>query len=290
MTDYARIEKVIRHIAAHYREQPDLGELASVAGLSPHHFHRLFKAWAGTTPKDFVQHLTALEARRRLQAGGDVLGTALDVGLSGPGRLHDLCVSLEAASPGEIKSGGRGWTLVAGCGETPFGRALLAWTPRGICRLAFLDSDAGAAQAEAELRRDWPQAEWRRDDREAGRRLRAMFEPCRLPPPAGEGRQDAEEGRRWQVLVRGTKFQQRVWRALVEVPAGAVETYSGLARRIGAPRGARAVGSAVGDNPVAFLIPCHRVIQASGACGNYHWGTERKKAMLVRERISARLK
>lgn len=280
MADYERIEKVIRHLAANHRQQPDLQRLAAVAGLSLHDFHRLCKTWAGTTPKDLVQHLTALEARKLLRADGDVHGAALEVGLPGLARLHDLQVSLEAASPGEIRSGGAGWVIRWGSGRTPFGQALLAWTPRGIARLSFVNAAGEGARELLEwLQREWPGAEWKRDERHARRWLRAMFQPGSLLCTA------AGEPLRWQVLVRGSPFQQKVWRALVELPAGRVVTYSGLARRIGSPRSARAVGAAAGDNPVAFLIPCHRVIQASGACGHYRWGAERKKAMLVWERI-----
>lgn len=278
MDDYQKIEAVIRHVVAHAKEQPRLEELAARVHLSPFHFHRLFKRWAGATPKDFLQHLTALEARRLLREGNDVLGTALEAGLSGPGRLHDLCVTVEAASPGEIRRGGRGWTITVGVGETPFGRAWLARTPRGLGQLVFVPSRADEAEARAALAADWPEARLVRDDREAARLLHAVFEP-RGPDKARAP---------WTVWVRGTAFQLRVWRALVRLPAGSTATYAALARLIGAPKACRAVGSAVGANPVAVLIPCHRVIQSTGASGEYRWGPLRKKALLAWEGCRAR--
>ncbi len=274
MSDYQRVAEIIEYLAQNFREQPDLDSLASMVGLSTFHFHRLFRRWAGTTPKTFLQHLTAEEAKRLLRGGDSVLDTALDVGLSGPGRLHDLCVSLEAASPGEIKSGGEGWDITGGFCETPFGQALIAIGPRGVCGFAFV---AEAASLNAEwiaLQESWPNAKLQRNDESAQTVAQSIFsydqvrshrEPIRL-------------------LVKGTTFQTRVWRALVEIPLGQVRSYTQIAARLASARSARAVGSAVSRNPIAFLIPCHRVIHASGMPGNYHWGATRKRAILAWER------
>lgn len=277
VNDFKTIETVIRHVAAHARSQPRLEELAARVHLSPFHFHRLFKRWVGTTPKDFLQHLTALEARRLLQEGNDVLGTALEVGLSGPGRLHDLCVHVEAASPGEIRRGGRGWTITAGAGETPFGRAWVARMPRGIGQLVFTPTRTDEAEARAALASEWPEARIVRDDADAARLLASVFHPARAGTP----------GQSWTVWVKGSAFQLRVWRALVRLPVGSTAPYAAIARSIGAPKACRAVGSAVGRNPVAYLIPCHRVIQSTGASGDYRWGPLRKKALLAWEACRA---
>ena len=241
MNDYERIAAVIRYLDTHATEQPNLKALADSVGLSAFHFHRLFKKWAGVTPKDFLQCLTLAHAKRLLRDGESVLAAALDAGLSGPGRLHDLSLNLEAATPGELKSGGQGWEIRYGVAETPFGECLVGVGPRGICHLAFEDSDAA-------LQSDWPAARFIRDDEAAQRIAVQVFQrtagPCQL-----------------RAFVCGTAFQVRVWRALVRVPAGVLVSYRRLAAAIGQPGAARAVGTAVGQNPLAYLIPCHRVIQ-----------------------------
>jgi len=267
--DYQRIETIIRYLDAHHTDQPALDELAGLVGLSSSHFHRLFSSWAGVTPKDFLQCLTFADVRRRLKNGESVLQAALDAGLSGPGRLHDLCVTLEAASPGELKSGGAGWTIVAGFTATPFGQALLAEGRRGICELAFVD-DGGETRAWKKLQKDWPKAEIARNDAAATGTAEKLF----LKAPGAAN---------LRAFVRGTDFQVRVWRALLQVPSNTVVTYGRLAAAIGQPRAARAVGSAVGQNSTGFLIPCHRVIRETGVVGDYRWGTTRKRAMLAWE-------
>ena len=268
MNDYERIARVIRYVDAHHAEQPSLSELAREAGLSDFHFHRLFSAWAGVTPKNFLQWLTFSRAQGLLREGESVLAAALESGLSGPGRLHDLCLRLEAASPGEIKSGGAGWTMTAGFAPSPFGDCLAARGPRGLCHLSFVDSDRQAAWVE--LKKLWPNADWQRDDTAAQAMLNGVFaRPGQL-----------ESRRPLTVFVKGTDFQLRVWRALLRVPSGRVATYGQLAAAIGAPSAARAVGSAVGSNELAWLIPCHRIIRQTGATGEYRWGAERKRAML----------
>lgn len=266
MNSYARMERILRWLDAHATSQPTLAEMAAVAGLGESHFHHEFVRWTGVTPKDFVQCLTLADAKERLARGEAVLEASTEVGLSGPGRLHDLCVSLEAATPGEIKSGGAGITIHWGIAESPFGPCLLGETARGICLLSFLEEETAPSDLESE----WPRAIWIRDDERAARRVDALF---RLTP-------DAAPLRAW---LRGSAFQVRVWRALLEIPPGALSTYGRLAAAIGNPGAARAVGSAVGSNPVAFLIPCHRVIRETGAISGYRWGVGRKRALLAWE-------
>jgi AraC family transcriptional regulator of adaptative response/methylated-DNA-[protein]-cysteine methyltransferase len=276
MNDYERIARVIRYMDEHGAAQPRLSVLADVAGMSEFHFHRLFSSWAGTTPKHFLQCLTFERARDLLAQGNGVLQSALESGLSGPGRLHDLCVNLEAASPGEIKSGGAGWTIEAGFGDSPFGRCLIAQSPRGICHLSFADDDQEAAWDEmAQL---WPNAQWVRDDGKAKKLLQTIFH--QLNGHAAPHRLTA--------FVKGTEFQLRVWRALLRIPAGSLTSYGRLASEIGQPTAARAVGSAVGSNDIAWLIPCHRVIRETAAIGGYRWGLVRKRAMLSYEATAGR--
>lgn len=275
MNDYERIAQIIRFLDGHQSEQPDLSSLARRAGLSPFHFHRLFSTWAGITPKDFLQCLTLAHARKLLQGGENILDTAFESGLSGPGRLHDLCVHLEAASPGELKSGGAGWTISCGYANSPFGKCFIAESPRGICHLSFAE-DQNEKAVVAELQKDWPKARIRRDDSMAARWVSKIFiHPERVSPQQP-----------LRAFVRGTRFQVRVWRALLQVKPGTLTSYSRLARSIGkTPSFARAVGTAVGQNPLAYLIPCHRVIRETGVFGDYHWGTDRKRAIIAWESV-----
>lgn len=277
MNDYERVARVIRWLDERHTSQPDLAGLARAAGLSMAHFHRLFVKWAGVTPKDFLQALTARHARQLLLAGGSVLDAALATGLSGPGRLHDLCVTLEAASPGEIKSGGAGWTLEAGFAPSPFGTLLAATGPRGICHLAFVDKPDKEGAWER-LRAAWPNARLQRNDVLAANVSQSVFQA-----PAGERRPSG-----LRAYVRGTEFQVRVWRALLEVPPGRLVSYQQLATHVGSPSAARVVGSAVGQNPLAGLIPCHRVIRTTGVLGDYRWGATRKRAIIGWETAAAR--
>ncbi|MSQ52579.1 MAG: methylated-DNA--[protein]-cysteine S-methyltransferase [Betaproteobacteria bacterium] len=273
MNDYERVARVIRYLDSHRAEQPSLTVLAAVAGLSAFHFHRLFSLWAGVTPKDFLQCLSLAHARVLLRQGETVLEAAYSAGLSGPGRLHDLAVSLDAATPGEIKSGGEGWIMKAGFSETPFGRCLIASSPRGICHISFAENGLGGEDDLDCLRNEWPRASLRRDD-VAAREVAAMMFVPRVSPPSAP---------RLRVLVRGSSFQVRVWRALLNIPTGALVSYGGLATALGAPAAARAVGGAVAKNKIAYLIPCHRVIRETGVVGEYRWGHERKRAMLAWE-------
>lgn len=272
MNDYERIARVIQYLEDRHVEQPDLTTLARRAGLSQFHFHRLFSTWAGITPKDFLQCLTLAHAKALLREGESVLEAALESGLSGPARLHDLCVNLEAASPGELKSGGAGWTLSAGFAGSPFGKCLVGEGPRGICHLSFVEPEDGQS-ALAALRQEWPEARFRRDDAAAERVVaRAFTRPL-----------DSTSRPALRAFVRGTPFQVRVWRALLAVPPGTLTSYGRLAAAIGQPSAARAVGTAVGRNPLAWLIPCHRVIRETGVVGDYRWGPTRKRAMLTWE-------
>lgn len=274
VNDYDRIARIIRHLDAHHTEQPSLADLAKIAGLSQFHFHRLFSTWAGITPKDFLQCLTLEHVKKSLRNGASVLDATYDAGLSSPGRLHDLCVDLEAASPGEVKMGGEGWTILAGFADTPFGRCLIGQNPRGVCHLSFSDSQSDVTALQS-LRESWPAAKLKRDDSTAARLAAEIFSNS----PGGASRPTL------RVFVQGTAFQVRVWRALLQVQPGAVTTYGRLAQALGQPSAARAVGSAVGANPVAYLIPCHRVIRETRVLGGYHWDPVRKHAMLAWETV-----
>ena len=263
--DYDRIARAIGYLRRHIAEQPDLAAAARHANLSEHHFQRLFTRWAGVSPKRFVQYLTVEHAKSRL-GSGNVLDLAGAVGLSGPGRLHDLFVTLEAMSPGEYRAGGAGLAIRYGVHESPFGPAVVAATARGICALHFID---GKGDGVEQLRAHWPEAELRQDAAGTAAIAERIFQP--LSSPAG---------RPLALLVKGTNFQIKVWRAPLELPLGSIASYRHIAARIGAPGSARAVGGAIGANPIAWLIPCHRVIRETGLLGGYRWGTDRKAAML----------
>lgn len=270
MNDYERIARIIRHLDEHRVTQPSLQELAAVAGLSEFHFHRLFHRWAGVTPKDFLQCLTVEFAKRRLRESVSVLDAALEAGLSGPGRLHDLLITLEAASPGEFKREGAGMSIRWGFAESPFGRCSIGWNGRGVCHLAFHDC-VDETVAPDQLAKHWAAAELVSDE-SAQAQADAIFNRN----PAGK--------QELRAFVRGTPFQLKVWRALLHIPLGHLVTYGGIARTIGVPGGVRAVGTACGRNPIAFLIPCHRVIRETGIMQGYRWGTMRKRAILAWER------
>jgi AraC family transcriptional regulator of adaptative response/methylated-DNA-[protein]-cysteine methyltransferase len=264
--DYERIGRAIAYLRRHAEDQPDLAAAARHVNLSEHHFQRLFTSWAGVSPKRFVQYLTLEHAKSRLGGAGSVLDLSGAVGLSGPGRLHDLFVTLEAMSPGEYRAGGAGLVIRYGVHDSPFGPALVAATARGICALRFLDARDDGAE---ELRADWPEAELRHDVAGTASIAERVFQPLSSP-----------RKRALALLVKGSNFQIKVWRALLALPPGSLTSYGQLAARVGAPGSARAVGGAVGANPIAWLIPCHRVIRESGLLGGYRWGIDRKAAML----------
>lgn len=264
--DFARIARAIRYIDAHFRAQPRLASIAAAAHLSEFHFNRLFRRWAGVTPRQYLAFVTARAARGALASAPSVLEAAYAVGLSGPGRLHDLLVTLEAVTPGELKAGGAGVALTAGFSDTPFGRALLARTARGVAHLSFVEPGA-EARALAALQREWPRAAVTRSDAAAAALAAQIWEGSAAGP--------------LRLAVKGTNFQLKVWQALLEGRAATTTTYAQLAAAAGVPGAARAVGNAVGANPVAWLIPCHTVLRQDGALGGYHWGEDRKRAMLA---------
>jgi AraC family transcriptional regulator of adaptative response/methylated-DNA-[protein]-cysteine methyltransferase len=273
--DYQRIERAIRYLQAHFLEQPDLATVARAAHLSEYHFQRLFSRWAGISPKRFLQFLTLEHAKRQLADSKGLLTAALDSGLSGPGRLHDLFISAEAVTLGEFKSRGAGIRIEYGFHPTRFGPCLLGLTRRGICWLSFV-SDTGKRAALQELKSHWGGATFAEQPDATGPVAGRIF-------PGLARRQKSP----LSLLLMGTNFQIKVWRALLEIPAGAVASYEAIGARIGAAKAARAIGSAVGQNAVAYLIPCHRVIRKSGAPGGYRWGGERKRAMLAWEAARA---
>ncbi|MXZ26969.1 MAG: methylated-DNA--[protein]-cysteine S-methyltransferase [Gammaproteobacteria bacterium] len=270
-TDYDRIEAAIRYLARHRRRQPELADLAAHVGLSQSHLHRLFSRWAGVTPKRFLEFLTVQHAKKLLDNSESVLAAAYGSGLTGPGRLHDHFVTVEAVTPGEYRSRGAGLTVRFGTGESPFGPVFVAWTERGVCRVGFAADGDVSAEKET-LRRTWARASFEGDELMATALARSIFA---APFEA--------EGRPLTVHVRGTNFQLAVWRALLRVPPGQVVTYGRLGEEVCGAQAARATGNAVGKNPIAFLIPCHRVIRAGGITGNYAGGVTRKRCMLAWE-------
>ncbi|HEY2526944.1 MAG TPA: bifunctional helix-turn-helix domain-containing protein/methylated-DNA--[protein]-cysteine S-methyltransferase [Xanthobacteraceae bacterium] len=266
--DYDVVRRAIGHIRGHWREQPEIEAIAEAAGVTPTELHHLFRRWAGITPKAFLQALTLDRARQLLRDSASVLDATYEVGLSGPGRLHDLFVTHEAMSPGEWKSGGEGLTVRFGFHPSPFGSALIMATDRGLAGVAF--ADAGEEQtALADMRRRWPRARYVEDTVHTTPIARRIFDPAQWRP---------EEPLR--VVLIGTDWEVRVWEALLRIPMGRLATYSGIAEKVCTPAAARAVGAAVGKNPLAFVVPCHRVIGKAGELTGYHWGLTRKRAML----------
>jgi AraC family transcriptional regulator of adaptative response/methylated-DNA-[protein]-cysteine methyltransferase len=269
--DYQRIEKAILYLQKHFLDQPDLTQVASAVHLSEFHFQRLFSRWAGISPKRFLQFLTVEHAKRQLADFKPVLDVALDSGLSSPGRLHDLFVSVDAVSPGEFKSRGAGLTIEYGIHPTPFGSCLLGVTRRGLCWLSFLENEK-RAQGVAEMKEHWSGAAFIECPEAAAAVVARIFSanpaPASLP---------------LNLLVMGTNFQVKVWQALLNIPAGAVASYDSIGKLIGAPKSARAIGAAVGQNAIAYLIPCHRIIRNTGLLGGYRWGEARKQIILAWE-------
>ena len=266
--DYDVVRRAIAHIRGNWREQPEIETIAEAAGVTPTELHHLFRRWAGITPKAFLQALTLDRARQLLRDSASVLDTTFEVGLSGPGRLHDLFVTHEAMSPGEWKTGGEGATISYGFHPSPFGIALVMATERGLAGLAFAD-DGKEKAALADMRGRWLNARYVEDSARTALLARRVFDP-----------------RRWQadeplrVVLIGTDFEVRVWETLMKIPMGRATTYSDIAGNLGKPKAARAVGTAVGKNPISFVVPCHRVIGKSGELTGYHWGLTRKRAML----------
>lgn len=275
--DFERIRRAIGYLERHHRDHPDLDRIAAEVHLSPFHFQRLFTRWAGVSPKQFLRYLSVEHAKAALEAGESVLEATFEAGLSAPGRLHDLFVTFEAVTPGEYKTMAAGLEISWGIHPTRFGAVLVAATDRGLCGLGFVEPSGEAAAVE-DLRRRWPRALLRRDREATRARAEHLFEPQATRPAAAP----------LKLWVKGTNFQIKVWEALLRVPFGGLASYGGLARAIGRPNAARAVGRAVADNPIAYLIPCHRVIRASGRFEtDYRWGTARKRALIGWEAATA---
>jgi AraC family transcriptional regulator of adaptative response/methylated-DNA-[protein]-cysteine methyltransferase len=266
--DYHRIAQAIAFIQQHYQQQPDLATLAHHVHLSPYHFQRLFTKWTGISPKRFLQYLTVESAKSQMLPNKSILDLSLELGLSGSGRLHDLFVNLEALSPGEFKTQGANLSIRYGIHPTPFGFVLIAVTDRGICHLSFPDEEY-LQNPEKLLRLTLMNAEIIPDSRVTQPLIEQIFNPdiFNNPQPL-------------TLLVKGTNFQIQVWQALLKIPLGQTTTYQQIAQGIHRPTAARAVGNAVGQNPIAYLIPCHRVIKSSGQLGGYRWGSERKATLL----------
>lgn len=271
-SDYQRIEKAILFLDRNFQAQPGLAQVARHVGLSEYHFQRLFRRWAGISPKRFLQFLTVGYAKELLQQSRSLLDVTYEAGLSSPSRLHDLFVTVEAITPGEFKSRGAGLTITWGVHLTPFGECVLGVTEKGICGLVFV-ADRNPSGAIAGLRHRWPGATFIQDWKVTEPYVRRIFSRA------------AASSRRLTLFLKGTNFQIKVWEALLRIPSGAVVSYSDLARYIGSPGASRAVGTAVANNPIAFVIPCHRVIRNAGIIGQYRWGSTRKKAILGREAV-----
>ncbi|MFN3689019.1 methylated-DNA--[protein]-cysteine S-methyltransferase [Salinarimonas sp.] len=266
--DYDVVRRIVAYISTHWRRQPSIEEIAAHVGLSASHVHHLFRRWAGLSPKAFLQAITLDHAKALLGDQASLLDAAYEVGLSGPARLHDLFVTHEAMTPGDFKAKGAGLTLAYGFHPSPFGEAIVVATPRGLAGLGFVeDGDRDAALAD--MVRRWPRAIYVEDAAATAPYASRVFEPQRW-------RADAP----LRVVLIGTDFEVRVWRTLLGVPFGRATTYSAVAERIGAPKAARAVGAAVGRNPISFVVPCHRVLGRGGALTGYHWGLTRKQAIL----------
>ncbi|KPJ75890.1 MAG: 6-O-methylguanine DNA methyltransferase [Deltaproteobacteria bacterium SG8_13] len=273
--DYRRVEQAIEYLEVHFHRQPPLAEIASAVAMSEYHFQRLFSRWVGISPKRFLQFLTKEYAKKLITESENILDAAYDTGLSSPGRLHDLFVTCEAMTPGQVKTKGSGVRLVYGFHPSPFGDCLLAATERGICALRFVQTGDADHMVDW-LQRQWPKATLQHEQDETFLLHRRVFDfaPGREPAPV-------------HLYVRGTNFQIKVWEALLKIPLGKAVAYEDIARHIGMPRAARAVGNAVGSNPIPFLIPCHRVIRKMGDFGNYGEGPARKKAILGWEAVAA---
>jgi AraC family transcriptional regulator of adaptative response/methylated-DNA-[protein]-cysteine methyltransferase len=269
LDDYERVREAIEFLTLHWQEQPDLAALARHLGLGPEHVQRLVKRWCGLSPKELIQAMTIDRARALLEGSASVLETAHEVGLSGAGRLHDLFVTWEAMTPGDYKRRGAGLEIAYGFHPSPFGVALAMATARGLAGLAFLDRDEERAAALADMTRRWPAARYH----EAPERTKPFVESIFAPETWSADRPA-------RLVLIGSDFEVKVWEALLRIPMGRSVTYADLARHLGMPRAARAVGSAVGRNPISFVVPCHRVLRADGSLGGYHWGLTRKRALI----------
>ena len=268
--DYQRMAKALEWLADRWRDHPSLDQAAEAVGLSPFHFQRIFTRWAGVSPKTFVAAIAHAEARDLLEEGASVLDAALDTGLSGPSRLHDLFIAHEAVTPGEAKRRGEGLDLRFGYAPTPFGTGLFVTTARGLCGLAFSETGGEDEAAFEDMHARWPAARWTRDDEAARAMASDVFLGSDKPTP---------------IVLIGPPFHVQVWKALLRVPAGRTVSYGQVAALAGKPGAFRATGAAIGANPVSYLIPCHRAIAKDGRLTGYHWGLARKAAMLGTEAV-----
>jgi AraC family transcriptional regulator of adaptative response/methylated-DNA-[protein]-cysteine methyltransferase len=266
--DYERVRRIIAFISDRWRDQPSLDDIAQHVGLSTTHVHHLFRRWCGLSPKAFLQAITLDNAKALLADAASVLDATYEVGLSGPGRLHDLFVTHEAMTPGDYKTGGAGLTMRFGLHPSPFGEAILVATERGLAGLGFVD-DGDRAAALADMRRRWPKASYVEDGPATAPLAWRIFDPSTW-----------SAGRPLRVVLIGTDFEVRVWQTLLRIPFGKATTYSDIAGHLGRSSASRAVGAAVGKNPISFVVPCHRVLGRSGALTGYHWGLTRKQAIL----------
>ncbi len=273
-TDYERIERAIVYIQENVENQPNLEAVAEHIGLSQYHFQRLFQRWAGVTPKRFLEFLTVKQAKTMLQLSMSVMDTSLESGLSGPGRLHDQFVSIEAVSPGEYKSKGMMLDISYAFHDSPFGQVLLATTERGILALSFVD-DTNRQPELNRLKEEWSNARFIEEKIHSKRLIKRLFD------------NSVSDQEKLLLSIRGTNFQVKVWNALLNISEGTIVSYQTIANRVSKPTAVRAVASAIGANPVAYLIPCHRVLRSSGELGGYRWGMERKRVMLGRELAQA---
>jgi len=282
---YKLIEQAIQYIEANVHHQPELDEIASAVGLSEYHFQRLFTHWAGISPKRFMQYLTKEHAKELLARSENLLDTTHQIGLSSLGRLHDLFINTEAVTPGEYKSHGAGLSIHYGLHLTPFGKCLIATTERGICHLGFVQTSEG--DAIDNLAADWKRASMIEDYNITAPLIARIFlnTSTRLSTALEAGSASDAKNQRLSLHLRGTNFQIKVWEALLNIPSGCVTTYQHIAAQTGNPNALRAVGTAVGHNPVAVLVPCHRVLRKAGEFGNYRYGAARKKALLAKESI-----
>jgi AraC family transcriptional regulator of adaptative response/methylated-DNA-[protein]-cysteine methyltransferase len=265
MTDYQRIEKALDYISKNFRQQPDLDQVASEVHLSPFHFQRLFKEWAGVSPKKFLQYISLEHSKQLLKQKLTLADASFETGLSGTSRLHDLFVSIEGMTPGEYKNEGENLQINYSFAETAFGDILVASTPKGICHISFSEDQDSAFTT---LRNRFPKASFTQKTDLLQQNALQIFN------------KDWTDLSKIKLHLKATPFQVKVWEALLKIPFGNVTTYSSIAASIDSPNASRAVGTAVGDNPVAFLIPCHRVIRSTGIIGEYHWGSTRKTAIL----------
>jgi len=268
--DYELIRRAIAFLSATWAEQPSLDRLADHLHLSPAHCQKLFKRWCGLSPKEFVQAITVDHARALLEGSASVLDAAYQVGLSGGSRLHDLFVSHEAMTPGDYKRRGEGLEMTYGFHASPFGEALLIATERGLAGLAFVDEDKGQTRQDAlaDMMQRWPKAHYVETPAKTAPHARQIFGS------------EASRGQPVRLVMIGTDFDVRVWETLLKIPIGRAVSYTDIARHIGAPSASRAVGSAVGRNPISFVVPCHRVLRGDGSLGGYHWGLTRKRALI----------